>query len=92
MMSYVNVSDFRQNMAAHLDEVEDSRAPLFVTRTKRKAVVIISEDEYNSMAETLHLLSSPANAEMLRESIAEMNAGKFVEHDLIELKDADAAQ
>lgn len=92
MVSYVNVSDFRQNMAAYLDAVEDSRAPLFVTRTKRKAVVIISEDEYASMAETLHLLSSPVNAELLRESIAEMNAGKFVEHDMVEPKDADLAQ
>ena len=91
-MSYINVSDFRQNMAAYLDEVEDSGAPLFVTRSKRKAVVIISEDEYASMAETMHLLSNPVNAELLRESIAEMNAGKFVEHDIVEVKEADAAQ
>ena len=91
-MSYINVSDFRQNMAAYLDEVEDSRAPLFVTRNKRKAVVIISEDEYASMAETMHLLSNPVNAELLRESIAEMNAGKFVEHEIVEVKEADAAQ
>ena len=91
-MSYINVSDFRQNMAAYLDEVEDSRAPLFVTRNKRKAVVIISEDEYASMAETMHLLSNPVNAELLRESIAEMNAGKFVEHEIVEIKEADAAQ
>jgi antitoxin YefM len=91
-MSYINVSDFRQNMAAYLDEVEDSRAPLFVTRNKRKAVVIISEDEYASMAETMHLLSNPVNAELLRESIAEMNAGKFVEHEIVEINEADAAQ
>ena len=80
-MSYVNVSDFRQNLAALLDQVEDSRAPLFVTRSKRKAVVVMSEEEYASMAETLHLLSNPANAAHLRESIAQMNAGQVIEMD-----------
>ena len=92
MSSYINVSDFRQNLAAYLDEVEKSGAPLFVTRSKRKAAVILSEDEYASIAETLHLMSNPVNAQLLRESIAEMNAGKFVEHDIIESEDAEAAQ
>jgi len=91
-MAYVNVSDFRQNLAAHLDEVENSRAPLFVTRNNRKAMVVMSEEEYESMMETLHLTSNPANAQLLRESIAEMNAGKLVEHDIVESKSAEAAQ
>jgi antitoxin YefM len=91
-MPYVNVSDFRQNIAAYLDEVEDSRAPLFVTRSKRKAVVILSEDEYASMAETLHLLSNPVNSALLRQSMAEMDAGKGVRHDLIDPEEVDAAQ
>ncbi|MDB5553271.1 MAG: prevent-host-death protein [Rhizobium sp.] len=91
-MAYVNVSDFRQNLAAHLDEVENSRAPLFVTRNNRKAMVVMSEEEYESMMETLHLTSNPVNAQLLRESIAEMNAGRLVEHDIVELNDAEAAQ
>lgn len=91
-MAHINVSDFRQNLAAHLDEVDRSRAPLFVTRSKGKAVVVMSEEEYESMAETLHLLSNPVNAELLRQSIAEMNAGELAEHDLIEPKNAEAAQ
>ena len=91
-MAHINVSDFRQNLAAHLDSVEESRAPLFVTRSKGKAFVVISEEEYESMAETLHLMSNPVNAQILRESIAEMNAGKFVEHDIVEPNDAEAAR
>jgi len=91
-MAHINVSDFRQNLAAHLDAVEASRAPLFVTRSKGKAFVVISEEEYESMAETLHLLSNPVNAQHLRDSIAEMHAGQLVMHDLVELSDKDAAQ
>lgn len=85
-MGHVNVSDFRQNLAAHLDEVTDSNAPLFVTRGKGKAVVVLSEEEYESMAETLHLLASPANAEALRHSIAELAAGGGKERGLLEPK------
>ena len=82
-MGHTNVSDFRQNLAAHLDEVAESRAPLFVTRGKGKGVVVIAEDEYESMAETLHLLASPANARRLRESVAELDVGGITQ-DLIE--------
>jgi antitoxin YefM len=81
-MGHVNVTDFRQNLAAHLDKVAESRAPLFVTRGKGKGVVILSEDEYESMAETLHLLASPANAERLRQSVSELNAGKGKARDI----------
>ncbi len=36
------------------------------------------------MEETLHLLSSPANAERLREAVRELDAGGGTEHSLIE--------
>ncbi len=66
-MAHVGFTEFRQNLASHLDAVIDSRAPLFVTRNKQKAVVVISEEEYESMQETLHLMSNPVNAQLLRE-------------------------
>lgn len=85
-MAHINVSEFRQNLASHLDAVTDSRAPLFVTRPKGKSVVVLSEEEYESMAETLHLLSSPKNAEHLRASIAELDAGVGAERPLEEIE------
>lgn len=81
-MAHINVTQFRQNLASHLDEVADSRAPLFVTRGKGKSVVVLSEEEYESMAETLHLIASPENARRLRESVAELDAGGGEGHDL----------
>jgi antitoxin YefM len=85
-MSHVNVTEFRQNLASHIDEVAKSRAPLFVTRGKGKGVVVLSEEEYESMAETLHLLASPANAEALRQSIAELAAGGGKERGMLDAK------
>lgn len=43
-----------------------------------------SLDEIDGWRETVHLLSSPANAEHLRRSMAEADAGKIVSPDLIE--------
>ena len=40
--------------------------------------------EWEAIKETMHLLSSPANAERLLSSIAELDAGKGEAHDLVE--------
>lgn len=41
--------------------------------------VLISEDEYNSLRETLYLMRSPANAARLAQGIAQLEAGESVE-------------
>ncbi|MFD1702282.1 type II toxin-antitoxin system Phd/YefM family antitoxin [Methylopila henanensis] len=84
MPSHVGFTEFRQNLATHLDEVVDSRAPLLVTRKGGRSVVVISEEEWRGMEETLYLMSNPRNAEHLLKGIAELDAGKGVERDLIE--------
>ena len=83
-MANVGFSEFRQNLARHFDRVVKSRAPLVVTRQRGASVVVMSEEEYESMQETLHLLSSPANAERLMRSVEELEAGRGAEHDLVE--------
>jgi antitoxin YefM len=47
-------------------------------------VVVVSPDEFDSWMETLYLLSDPANAQHLRQSIAEANAGNCDEKALID--------
>lgn len=83
-MSHVSYTEFRQRLAKYMDEVWDNRAPLHVTRQNARPVVVLSEDEYESMAETLHLLQSPANAERLRRALQEAEAGRLAEHALAE--------
>ncbi len=43
--------------------------PLLLKRKSGKGAVMISLEEYNSIMETLHLLSSKKNADRLYESI-----------------------
>jgi antitoxin YefM len=82
-VTQVSFSEFRQNLAHYMDEVVTSSAELHVTRQGHQSVVVIAESEYNGMMETLHLLRSPANAGALAESIADLEAGRGIEHPLI---------
>jgi len=85
-MGHVSYTDLRTNLAKYMDEVCDSRAPLHITRQNARTVVMVSEEEYEGMVETLHLLRSPKNAERLRRSIKAAEAGKLIERNLIEPK------
>jgi antitoxin YefM len=82
-MDVVSYSELRQKLKAHMDRVCEDHAPLLVTRQNGPPVVMLSLAEYEGLEETLHLLASPVNAERLLHSIAEANAGRLVEHDLI---------
>lgn len=80
-----SISDFRKNIAADIDAAVEDHVPLIVTRTGGKpAAVVMSLADFESWQETLYLMSTPANAQALRESIAELNAGKGVERQLID--------
>lgn len=82
-MDVVTYSDARANLKGVMDRVVDDKTEVIVTRQKAEAVVMVSLSEWNSMVETAHLLSSPVNAERLRRSIEQMNAGKGREHELV---------
>jgi antitoxin YefM len=66
-MIAANYSEFRERLKKYLDDVEDNNETLIIKRKRRKGAVMISLDEYNSIMETLHLLSSKSNAERLYE-------------------------
>jgi antitoxin YefM len=84
-MAHVSYSEFRANLASHMDAVVDGRVPLVVTRQGGKGnVVILSEEEFAGWQETVHLLSNPRNAARLLESIQQADTGQLAKHDLIE--------
>lgn len=67
-----------------MDSVTSSRAPLFVTRQGKEDLVLISKSDYEGIMETLHLMSSPKNAERINDSLREYSSGGGVSHELIE--------
>jgi antitoxin YefM len=82
-MRVVNYSDFRNNLSESLNAVNDNKEIVIVSRTKGKNVVVMDLDEYNSMQETMHLTSTPANRKRLQSAIIEMDNKKFSKHKLI---------
>jgi antitoxin YefM len=83
-MAHVSYSELRNNLATYMDAVCDGRAPLVVTRQNARSVVLMSEEEYEGLMETVHLLMSPANAARLLRAIKEADAGNLTERELIE--------
>jgi antitoxin YefM len=83
-MIAANYTEFRTRLKKFLDDVENNNEILIIKRATGKGTVLLSLDEYNSMIETMHLLSSKANADRLYESINQMKEGKIVRKNLIE--------
>ena len=82
-MNSLSFSDARANLKTVMDRVAADKAPIAITRQKAEGVVMVSASEWASIEETLYLLNSPANARELLASIADLDAGKGVEHELI---------
>ncbi|PLX85225.1 MAG: type II toxin-antitoxin system prevent-host-death family antitoxin [Desulfuromonas sp.] len=65
-MTTITATDARKRLYKLLDEVSDSHVPIQITG-KRGNAVLISEDDWRAVQETLHLHSVPG----MRESIVE---------------------
>ncbi|MDQ3842693.1 MAG: type II toxin-antitoxin system prevent-host-death family antitoxin [Bacteroidota bacterium] len=83
-MRVVNYTEFRKKLAESLNAVNNDREIVVVSRSKGKNVVVMSLEEYNSIQETLHLMSSASNRQRLDEAIEEMKKGNWEKHELIE--------
>ena len=81
-MIAANYSEFRTGLKSYLDSVEDNNETLIIKRKSGKGTVMISLDEYNSIMETLHLLSSKKNANWIYESKEQMRSGKTIQPEL----------
>lgn len=71
-------SAVRQQLAKVMDAVVDDRQPVVITRNKAPSVVMLALEEYEAMAETLHLLRSPSNARRLQKATTDAAARRFV--------------
>ena len=83
-MLAANYTEFRMGLKKYLDKVEKNNETLIIKRGSGKGTIMMSLDEYNSLMETVHLLSTKANAEHLYESIEQMKSGNRIEGNIIE--------
>ncbi len=62
--------------------VERDHIPYLVKRSNHTNLIIITEEEYESITKTLDLLSNPANAKWIQESMQQAKRKEFVEVNL----------
>jgi antitoxin YefM len=83
-MKVVTYSHARNALKSVLDGVQqDADVTIISRRPTEGDAVVMSLDYYNSMMETLHLLSTPANAEALARAIRQDKAGQAQTRELI---------
>lgn len=77
-MDTVFFSAARTSLGGLLDRVSRDKSPVEIVRRDKPSVIVMDKDEYEGLQETLHLLSSPRNAERLMRSINTLKAGSDV--------------
>jgi len=78
----LNYTEARNGLASLMKQAEEDRDVIGITRNGHSSVVLLLQEEYDSLMETLHLLSTPANAERIQNGLADYEAGKLSEHEL----------
>ena len=67
-MEKSSASKVRASFNSYLDKVCAEHEPLIIIRRNGENVVVLPEEDYNSMLETFYLLKSPKNARRLFEA------------------------
>ena len=75
-MNATTVREAKKNLQRLIEQVNADAEPTIICGDQGQKAVLLSFEEFNAWQETLYLLSNPANAEHLRQSIAEAKYGK----------------
>ena len=82
-MEAVTYTEARENLAKTIQRVCRDHDPVIITRKREDSVVMISQEDYDSLAETAYLLKSPKNARRLLASLGELEEGKGQKRQLL---------
>ena len=84
-MRTATFSDFSSNIKNYFNSVIDNCDSIIVNRNSDEAVVLLSLDEYDSLMETLYLMSSRDTMADIRKAEQDIKEGKGIEVNLDEL-------
>ena len=74
-MTTLPLAEVRANLSKLIDEAVRTHLRIEVTRQGRRAAVILSADDYDSIIETLDILSDPDLMKELRQGQADIARG-----------------
>ncbi|MFH1819507.1 MAG: type II toxin-antitoxin system Phd/YefM family antitoxin [Pseudomonadota bacterium] len=69
-MSTLTASEARANLYRLIDQAAESHEAILISG-KRASAVLVSEEDWKAIQETLHLLSVPGMRESIKEGMAE---------------------
>jgi len=81
-MQAVLYSQARNNLRSIITQVCDNFEEFIITTKDKQSVILISQNEYNSMKETLYLLSSKNNRDRLLDAVEQIENSKFLKKEL----------
>ena len=81
-MRAISYTAARQNLAKTMESVCEDHDPVVVTRKSTDSVVLMSLEDYESLAETAYLLRSPKNTRRLIEAIVQLEENRGTEREL----------
>lgn len=79
MSDVLPLAEVKAKFSEMIDRVEHTHDRITVTRNGRRAAVLISPEELDSLEDTLELLSDPAALAQLRDSQLALAAGDVID-------------
>jgi prevent-host-death family protein len=67
-MNIINVTEARAKLYSLIDETASTHEPIVITG-KRSNAILVSEEDWNALSETLYLLSIPKMRESIKEGL-----------------------
>jgi antitoxin YefM len=83
-MKIVTYSEARSALKTVLDTVNEDADVTVISRRDGADAVVMSLDHYQSLMETMHLLSTPANAAALGRAVNQDRAGQAKRRQLVQ--------
>lgn len=69
-MTSISATAFRQDLYRTINRVNEESTPIAITNSKGKGAVLVGEDDWAAIEETLYLLGIPGMPEILAEGLA----------------------
>lgn len=84
-MTAITVKEAKKNFESLAIQVDSNAEPIIITLESGAQLVLMPLEDFSAWQETAYLLSNPANATHLRQSISEARGGAMRERELIEI-------
>lgn len=81
-MQAIFYSQAKSDLKTIINRVCNNFEEFIITTKEKQSAVLISQDEYESMKETIYLLSSKNNRDRLLEAVEEIEEAKFIKKDI----------